>query len=83
MPGTNASYKVMPAYPKERQHALSEVGKSRLLGFSEGSSFPWSYGQFAQRYGRDVIEQGSVPIVFATPAQIADVKRVLEIVKLP
>jgi hypothetical protein len=30
-----------------------------------------------------VIEQGSVPIVFATPAQIADVKRVLEIVKLP
>jgi hypothetical protein len=61
----------------------AKIGKSRLLGFPEGSAFPWSYAEFAQRYGRDVIEKETVPIVLATAAQIAEVKRLLEVVKLP
>jgi hypothetical protein len=59
------------------------VTKSRLLGFPEGQSFPWSYAEFAQRYGRDVIEQASVPLVLATPEQIAEVTSLLGIIKLP
>ncbi len=59
------------------------VTKSRLLGFPEGQSFPWSYSEFATRYGRDVIEQASVPLVLATPEQIAEVTGLLSIIKLP
>jgi hypothetical protein len=68
---------------KAGQTRTAKVGKSRLLGFPEGGSFPWSYSEFAQRYGRDVIEQVSVPIVLATAEQIAEVTRLLDIVKLP
>jgi AAA domain-containing protein len=68
---------------KSGSSRAAKVGKSRLLGFPEASSFPWSYSEFAQRYGRDVIEKDAVKIVLATPAQIAEVKRLVEIVKLP
>lgn len=61
----------------------AKVGKSRLLGFPEGQTFPWSYAEFSQRYGRDVIEQQSVPIVLATQAQVAELTRLLDTVKLP
>ena len=37
---------------------LAKVGKSRLLGFPEGTTFPWSYLDFAERYDRDIIEKG-------------------------
>jgi hypothetical protein len=68
---------------KTGQTRAAKVGKSRLLGFPEGSGFPWSYAEFSTRYGRDVIEQVSVPIVLATSEQIAEVSRLLDIVKLP
>lgn len=61
----------------------AKVGKSRLLGFAEGTSFPWSYEQFAQRYGRDVIEADAAPIMMATPAQIAELQGLLERVRMP
>lgn len=62
---------------------LARVGKSRLLGFPEGSTFPWAYADFAERYGVDVIEKEATPIVLATPEQIAEVTRLLDVVKLP
>jgi len=33
------------------------VGKSRLPSFKTGDSFDWTYPNFAERYGRDVIER--------------------------
>ncbi len=68
---------------KDGNKRAAKVGKSRLLGFPEGQSFPWSYAEFSQRYGRDVIEQVSVPIVLATHAQVAELTRLLDTVKLP
>jgi hypothetical protein len=68
---------------KDGNKRAAKVGKSRLLGFPEGQSFPWSYAEFSQRYGRDVIEQVSVPIVLATHTQVAELTRLLDTVKLP
>jgi KaiC/GvpD/RAD55 family RecA-like ATPase len=59
------------------------VTKSRLLGFAEGSSFGWTYNDVAERYGRSVIEANSTRIVLASLEQVAEIKRLLEIVKLP
>jgi len=59
------------------------VGKSRLPSFPEGERFDWSYQSFAERYGQDVIEKESQPIDLATPEQIAEVDRLLSIVKVP
>lgn len=60
----------------------ARIGKSRLLGFPEGENFEWSYAEFAARYGRDVIEKVSQPLVLASEEQVAEVARLLGIVKV-
>lgn len=59
------------------------VGKSRLTGFPETSRFDWSYADFAERYGKDVIEKEVKPIVLASADQVMEVTKLLETVKLP
>lgn len=62
---------------------VGKVGKSRLLGFPEGDTFDFTYEEFARRYGRDVIEADSKPLDLATAEQVAEIKRLLDLVKLP
>ena len=62
---------------------FANIGKSRLTGFPEGEKFDWSFPAFAERYGKDVINKEVQPIVLATPEQVAEVTRLLDIVKLP
>ncbi len=62
---------------------FANIGKSRLTGFPEGERFDWSYAEFAERYGKDVIEKETIPVVLASPEQVAELKRLLELVKLP
>lgn len=62
---------------------FANTGKSRLTGFPEGERFDWSYADFAQRYGKDVIEKEVKPIVLATPEQVAEINRLMDLVKLP
>lgn len=61
---------------------IARVRKSRLTGFPDQSNFDWSYADFAERYGKDVIERKSEKLELATDEQIAEVKRLLGIVKL-
>lgn len=59
------------------------IGKSRLPSFVEGERFDWSFQEFADRYGRDVIEKEAKPIVLASPEQVQEVRALLEVVKVP
>lgn len=68
---------------KQGESRKALIKKSRLQGFPDASSFEWSYEEFAERYGKDVIEKDSIQIVLATPEQIKEVKYLLEIIKLP
>jgi hypothetical protein len=68
---------------KAGPNRIARVGKSRLTGFPEGTTFPWSYSDFSERYGRDVIEKEAKQIVLASEEQIAEVNRLLGVVKLP
>lgn len=58
------------------------VRKTRLTGFPEGELFTWDYQTFADRYGRDVIEGAVKQVALATPEQIAEVAKLLGIVKV-
>jgi AAA domain len=62
---------------------FAHIGKSRLTGFPEGTRFDWSYADFAERYGRDVIESEVKQVVLASPEQIAELAKLLEVVKFP
>lgn len=58
------------------------VKKSRLPGFVDCPPFEWSYEEFAKRYGKDIIEAEVKPVVMANEEQIAEVKSLLDVVKL-
>lgn len=62
---------------------FAHVGKSRLTGFVSGERIDWSYSEFAERYGKDVIEKDVVPVTMASAEEVAECNRLLEIVKLP
>lgn len=61
----------------------AKVRKSRLQQFPDGSAFPWSYDDFATKYGKEVIEKKSHVIELATSEQLAEMKRIFDTVKLP
>lgn len=59
------------------------IGKTRLAQFPDGESFPWSFTEFAKRYGAEVIGRASVKANLATPEQRAEYDRLLTKVKVP
>jgi hypothetical protein len=61
----------------------ARVRKSRLLQFPDGSSFDWSYADFAAKYGKEVIERDGKQIILATEAQLAEVNSLVSTIKLP
>lgn len=68
---------------KSGPRRIGKVGKSRLLNFPESSTFDFTFPDFAERYGREVIDAESKPLTFATPEQVAEIERLLNTVKLP
>ena len=60
----------------------AKVRKSRLQGFPDASAFEWSFTEFATRYGADIIGKAPVQVVLATGEQVAEIERLLSIVKV-
>lgn len=58
------------------------VKKSRITGLPQGESFPLSYEKFAEIYGRSIVEAPSVPVVVATPEQVARLISLVEGLKV-
>lgn len=58
------------------------VRKSRINSLRQGDSYPLSYEKFAELYGKEVIEKQSVPLVLATPEQIARFNALVEGLKI-
>lgn len=68
---------------KRGPQRLAVVKKSRLLAFPDGETFPLEYGEFAARHGKEGVEAEAGQIALATPEQIAEVRKLLDIVKVP
>lgn len=61
---------------------VAVVKKSRLLGFPEGQSFPLEFADFAERYGKDIIEKPASVVELAKPEQVAEINRLVDLLKL-
>lgn len=61
---------------------VAVIRKSRLTGFPEGESFPSEYAEFGKKYGKDFIEGKVVQITLANEAQVAEINRLLGLVKV-
>lgn len=69
-----------------QQRGKDRVGvirKTRIGGFPEGDVFPFSYGEIANRYGRDILERKAVAQVLATAEQIAELERLIKLLNIP
>lgn len=62
--------------------ARARVRKTRLLGFPMATLFPWTYEEFASRYGKDLMERAAIPVKAASPERVSKLKELIEIVKL-
>ena len=67
---------------KQGPSRKAKVMKSRLTGFPDADVFDWSYAEFANRFGKDVIESEVTQVQMATPEQIARFNDLMKIVKL-
>ena len=67
---------------KRGPQRLAVVKKSRIAAFPDGETFPLDYAEFAARHGKETVEGDVGAITLALPEQIAEVKKLLEIVKV-
>jgi len=68
---------------KRGKERVGVVKKTRLEAFIDGEVFPFNYDNIADRYGRDVLERTAATEVLATAAQIAEITRLVELLKVP
>jgi hypothetical protein len=61
----------------------ARVRKTRLEEFKDGDLFAWSFDSFAEKYGADVIKADVKPVELASTEQLSELKKYLEIVKMP
>lgn len=66
---------------KQGASRKARVTKTRLTEFPDAELFPWSYQEFAKRYGIDVMESPAVPIVPATVDQVAKLNTLIELLR--
>lgn len=68
---------------REGKSYYAIIRKSRIASFPIGERFPWSYVDFAERYGKDVIEKEVKPVTLITQEQQTELNALLEVTKLP
>lgn len=67
---------------KQGNSRIARVGKSRLQEFTTGEAMPWSYEEFAKRYGRAVIEADAKTVAIATAEQVEKAEKLADAFKL-
>lgn len=58
------------------------VKKTRIDAFPLGAQFPLDYGDFSKRYGQEIVEGESKPIVMATEDQVLKITHLLSVLKI-
>lgn len=59
------------------------VKKSRIESFPDMDSFPFSYDEIANRYGRKVLEREAIAQELSTPEQYREILRLIELLNVP
>lgn len=61
---------------------IGNIRKSRLEGFPDGDNFPWTYAEFANRYGKEIIEKPGQAIQLASNEKLGILSGLLQDVKI-
>lgn len=67
---------------KRGTHRVGLVKKSRIESFPDSESFPFSYDEIANRYGRAVLEREAVAQELATSEQVKEIERLIDLLKI-
>lgn len=67
---------------KKGKKRMGKVVKTRLAAFPEEDVFEWSYAALKERCG-EVLDREAHAVSLATPEQVAEIKGLLELVRLP
>jgi hypothetical protein len=54
----------------------------RLTAFPDSDTFPLEYAEFSARHGKESVEGDVGMITLALPAQVAEIKKLLDLVKV-
>ena len=68
---------------KRGKERIGVIKKTRIESFPDGEVFPFSYEEISKRYGKDIIEKQSIPQKLATEKQIIELKRLIDLLKIP
>lgn len=67
---------------KRGKERVGLVKGTRLEGFKEDEVFPFSYEEVCKRYGKEILEKECVSSVLASPEQVKEIKRLIEVLSL-
>lgn len=68
---------------KRGKERIGIVKKSRIKNFGDTEQFPFNYEEIANRYGRYILEREVSNEVLATPEQVIEIKRLVDLLKIP
>lgn len=68
---------------KRGKERVGLVRKSRIESFPDGDTFPFSYDDIAERYGREILERVAVAQELADVEQVREILRLIELLKVP
>lgn len=68
---------------KRGKKPVGLVKKSRIEKFVDGESFPFSYDEIAERYGREILERDAVAQKLAEKEQVTEIIRLIDLLKVP
>lgn len=68
---------------KRGMHRVALIKKSRIESFPDGDNFPFSYEEVANRYGKHILERDAVAQELATPEQVKEISRLIDLLKVP
>jgi hypothetical protein len=68
---------------KRGKDRIGRVAKTRIESFPEDDIFPFNYDEIAKRYGAEVLERQAQVQKLATAEQVADLKRLTELLNVP
>lgn len=68
---------------KRGKQRVGIIRKSRIEEFPDGETFPFSYDEVAERYGRDTLERNAVRENLADEAQCKEIVRLIDLLKVP
>jgi hypothetical protein len=68
---------------KQGGNRIARVYKTRLEQFPDATIFPWSFAEFAKRYGQSVMETAAAPISVASEDQVKQLEELIELLKIP